>query len=86
MTMDTNTFKALIEAGAVKSVSIVADGSKVHALVTTGSGNSQPATTLKGKIKTWSTIDSAAKWVRSMGIGTMKLNVAKWSPEQRGML
>jgi hypothetical protein len=77
--MDSNTFKALIEAGAIKSVSIVADGSKVHALVTAGSVNSQPATSLKGKIKMWITIDSAAKWVRSMGIGTMKLNVAKWS-------
>jgi hypothetical protein len=45
--MDSNTFKALIEAVAVKSVSIVADGSKVHALVTTGSGNAQPALTIK---------------------------------------
>jgi hypothetical protein len=77
--MDSNTFKALIEAGAIKSVSIVADGSKVHALVTTGSVNSQPATSLKGKMNMWITIDSAAKWVKSMGIGTMKLNVAKWS-------
>ena len=86
MIVDSKTLKALIEAGAVKSVSIVADGATIHALVTTGSGNAQPATTLKGTIKTWSTIDSAAKWVRSMGIGNMKLNVAKWSPGQRGML
>ena len=84
--MDSKTLKMLIEAGAVKSVSIVADGATVHASFTTGNGNSQPATTLKGAIKTWSTIDSAAKWVRNLGIGSMKLNVAKWTPNQRGML
>ena len=84
--MDSKTLKALIEAGAVKSVCIVADGATVHASITTGSGNAQPATTLKGDIKTWSTIDSAAKWVRGLGIGSMKLNVAKWSPGQRGIL
>jgi len=84
--MDSKTLKMLIEAGAVKSVSIVADGATVHASITTGNGNSQPATTLKGDIKTWSTIDSAAKWVRGLGIGSMKLNVAKWTPGQRGML
>ena len=84
--MDSKTLRALIEAGAVKSVCIVADGATIHASITTGSGNSQPATTLKGDIKTWSTIDSAAKWVRGLGIGSMKLNVAKWAPGQRGML
>ena len=84
--MDSKTLKMLIEAGAVKSVSIVADGTTVHASITMGNGNSQPATTLKGDIKTWSTIDSAAKWIRGLGIGSMKLNVAKWTPGQRGML
>ena len=62
--MNSKTLKALIEAGAVKSVCIVADGANVHATITTGSDKSQPATTFKGDIKTWSTIDSAAKWVR----------------------
>ena len=84
--MDSKTLKVLIEAGAVKAVSIIADGATIHASITTSSGSSQPATTLKGDIKTWSTIDSAAKWVRKLGIGSMKLNVAKWSPNQRGML
>ena len=84
--MNSTTLKALIEAGAIKSVCIVADGGVVHASITTGSGNSQPATTLKGDIKTWSTIDSAAKWVRNQGIGSMKLNVDRWRPAQRTML
>ena len=84
--MDSKSIKLLVDAGAIKSVSIIANGSTVHAQITTGSGDIQPATTLKGSIKTWSTIDSAAKWVRSVGIGSMKLNVAKWSPNQKAML
>jgi len=28
-------------------------------------------------------IDSAAKWVRSLGIGQMQLDMAKWQPEQK---
>lgn len=84
--MDSKTLKALIEAGAFKSASIIADGATVHISFTTRNGDSSPATTLKGAIKTWSTIDTAAKWLRSLGIGEAKLNVAKWSPNQRGML
>lgn len=84
--MDSKSIKLLIDAGAIKSVSIIADGASVHAQITTSSGNIQPATTLKGDVKTWSSLDSAAKWIRGHGIGSMKLNVAKWSPNQKRML
>ncbi len=84
--MNSKTLKALIDAGAVKSVCIVAYGATVHVSIMTLSGKAQAATTLKGDIKTWSTIDSAAKWIRSLGIGNMKLNVTKWAPNQRAML
>ena len=84
--MDNNAIKLLVDAGAVKSVSIVADGSAIHALITTNAGTPQPATTQQGKIKTWSTIDAAAKYIRSLGVGKIRLDVAKWSPGQRGML
>ena len=39
-----------------------------------------------GAIKTWGTIDSAAKWLKKVGLGTMKLGVGKWAPNQRGLL
>lgn len=84
--MDSKTLKVLIEAGAFKSASIIADGATVHINFATRNGDSNPATTLKGAIKTWSTIDSAAKWLRGLGIGEAKLNVSKWSPNQRSML
>jgi hypothetical protein len=84
--MDSKTLKALIDAGAVKQASIIADGATVHIKFTTRNGDNNPATTLKGAIKTWCTIDAAAKWLRGLGIGEAMLNVSRWSPNQRGML
>jgi hypothetical protein len=74
--------RALVEAGAVKKIKITAEGSTIYVEAYTGS-EATTAKTIKGKLKTWSTIDSAAKWVRSLGIGQMQLDVAKWQPEQK---
>ena len=80
--MNEKILRALIEAGAVKKIKITAEGSTIYVEAYTGS-EPMTAKTVKGKLKTWSTIDSAAKWVRSLGIGQMQLDVAKWQPEQR---
>jgi hypothetical protein len=80
--MNEKILRALVEAGAVKKVRIIAEGSTIYVEAYTGS---EPTTakTIKGKLKTWSTVDSAAKWVRSLGIGQMQLDMAKWQPEQK---
>ncbi|MDA8941116.1 hypothetical protein N9H29_00965 [Porticoccaceae bacterium] len=80
--MNEKILRALVEAGAVKKIKITAEGSTIYVEAYTGS---EPTTakTIKGKLKTWSTIDSAAKWVRSLGIGQMQLDMAKWQPEQK---
>jgi hypothetical protein len=80
--MNERILRALVEAGAVKKVRIIAEGSTIYVEAYTGS---EPTTakTIKGKLKTWSTVDSAAKWVRSLGIGQMQLDMAKWQPEQK---
>ena len=82
--MNEKILRALVEAGAVKKIKITAEGSTIYAEAYTGS---EPTTakTIKGKLKTWSTIDSAAKWVRSLGIGQIQLDVAKWQPQQRNL-
>ena len=80
--MNEKILRALVEAGAVKKVKIIAEGSTIYVEAYTGS-EVTTAKTIKGKLKTWSTIDSAAKWVRSLGIGQMQLDVAKWQPEQK---
>ena len=80
--MNEKILRALVETGAVKKIKITAEGSTIYVEAYTGS-ESTTAKTIKGKLKTWSTIDSAAKWVRSLGIGQMQLDMAKWQPEQK---
>jgi RecB family endonuclease NucS len=83
--MNEKILRALVEAGAVKKVKITAEGSTIYVEAYTGS-EVTTAKTIKGKLKTWSTIDSAAKWLRSLGIGQMQLDVAKWQPEQKRLM
>jgi len=80
--MNEKILRALVEAGAVKKIKITAEGSTIYVEAYTGS-EVTTAKTIKGKLKTWSTIDSAAKWVRSLGIGQVQLDMAKWQPEQK---
>ena len=60
-----------MEAGAVKKIKIIAEGSTIFVEVYSGS-DAKTAETVKGKLKTWSTLDAAAKWVRGMGSGEFK--------------
>lgn len=84
--MNEKMIKALVEAGAVKKVYIIAAGSAVHVDVDVVTQNGRvTATTLKGSIKTWATIDSSARWVRALGVGRVQLDMAKWLPGQRGL-
>jgi len=80
--MNEKILRALVEAGAIKKIKITAEGSTIYVEAYTGS-EPKTAKTIKGKLKTWSTIDSAAKWVRSLGIGQMQLDIAKWQSEQK---
>ena len=81
--MNEKTLRVLIESGSVKQMRIIGDGALFHVDVVTAKKGSITATTTKGTIKTWSTLDAAAKWIRSLGIGTAQLDVTRWHPEQR---
>lgn len=83
--MNEKTVRALVEAGAIKNVLLIADGATVHVDIVTQAG-ATTATTNKGGIKTWRTIDSSAKWVRSLGIGKAQLEISRWIPGQKGLL
>jgi hypothetical protein len=80
--MNEQTIRALVEAGAVKRIHIVAESSRFYVEVETPTGK-VIASTLKGSIKTWSTLDATAKWVRKLGIGSTTLDIVKWQPSQR---
>ena len=80
--MDERTLRTLVEMGAVRRVRIVADGARFRVEVDTPTGT-VVATTLKGAPKTWTKLDSAARWVQSLGLGTAQLELAAWRPGQR---
>ena len=82
--MNEKTFRTLIEAGAVKKVSIVAQGGRFHVEAKTPNGT-LTALTLKGDVKTWTSLDSVARWVRGLGIGTVNVMLAGWQPGQRSL-
>ena len=82
--MDEKTLRALIEAGAVKSVHIIANGSLFYIELDTQNG-SITALTLKSRVKTWSSLDTAAKWVRSLGFGKASIQLEKWQPSQKAI-
>jgi hypothetical protein len=80
--MDERTLKALVAAGAVKNVHIIATGGHFHIEAKTQTG-AVTAETQKGKLKTWVTLDAAARWVRGLGIGGAQINLTHWQPDQR---
>ena len=82
--MDEKTLRALITAGAVKKIHIIGNGARFHVEAATPNG-SLTAETQRGKVKTWVTLDAAARWVRSLGIGSAQVNLAGWQPAQREM-
>jgi hypothetical protein len=83
--MDERMLKALVAAGAIRNVSIIASGSRFHVEARTLNG-SVTAETLKGSVKTWVSLDAAARWVRRLGIGAAQVNLAHWQPGQRELL
>lgn len=80
--MDEKMLKAMVAAGAITNIDIIASGARFHVEVATPNGPIT-AETHKGKVKTWVTLDAAAKWVRSLGMGGARLNLTHWQPGQR---
>lgn len=82
--MNKKTMRILVEAGALKKVRIVARGSRFYVEAVTP-GDTLVAETGRGKVRTWATIDAAAKWVRSVGVGKVLLVLDQWQPAQQEM-
>ncbi len=82
--MDERLIKAMVAAGAIKTISIVAQGARFHIEARTPNG-SVTAETRRGKIRTWVTLDAAARWVRGLGLGAAEVKLAQWQPTQREM-
>ena len=83
--MDERMLKALVAAGAVKKISIIASGARFHIEARTPNG-AVTAETLKGRVKTWVSLDAAARWVRGLGIGAAQVHLTHWQPGQRELI
>jgi hypothetical protein len=83
--MDERMLRALVAAGAVKKISIIASGARFHVEARTLNG-AVTAETLKGKVKTWVSLDAAARWVRGLGIGAAQVHLTHWQPGQRELI
>ncbi|MDB2544015.1 hypothetical protein N9X63_02975 [Woeseiaceae bacterium] len=83
--MDEKMLRAMVSAGAIKKIKIIGNGSRFHIEANTPNGHIT-AETYKGKVKSWVTLDAAAKWVRSIGVGSAHISLTHWQPEQRDLL
>lgn len=83
-TVNEKTLKALVDAGAIKRIRIIGDGALFHVEADTPNG-AVAALTLKGTPKTWRSLDAAARWVRSLGMGSAQVDMARWQPGQGGL-
>ena len=80
--MDEKVLRAMVAAGAIKRINIVASGARFHIEANTPNG-AVTAETRSGKIRTWVTLDAAARWVRGLGVGGAHINLTHWQPGQR---
>jgi len=80
--MDERMLKAMVAAGAVKNINIIASGARFHVEAKTPNGPIT-AETRQGKVRTWVTLDAAARWVRSLGMGRANISLTHWQPGQR---
>jgi hypothetical protein len=63
-------------------IRIIASGSVIYIEADYGSATVK-AETLKGKLKTWASLDSAGKWVKGLGLGIAELHIGAWNLSQK---
>lgn len=80
--MNERELKLLLEAGAIKSILLIAQGAFFHVEVKTA-GAVKVMMTGRGEVRLWRSIDSCAKWLRKIGIGQATIQIDQWQPNQK---
>ena len=83
--MNERELKLLLEAGAIKSILITAQGSMFHVEAKTA-GVAKVLMTGRGDVRQWRSIDSCAKWLRKAGVGKADLDFQNWQVNQVSMV
>lgn len=79
--MNEREFKLLLEAGAVRSILITAQGSMFHVEAKIA-GGAKVLMTGRGDVRQWRSIDSCAKWLRRAGVGRADIDFQNWQVNQ----
>lgn len=82
--MNEKTLRALVDAGAITRVTIRANAATFYVEASTKS-SSDVAQTSRNTLKTWRTLDAAARWVRGLGIGKVEVDLENWVEKQRDL-
>jgi len=82
ITVNTRILQALIDAGAVKKIELIANGPNIHALIHTQTEKTVLLTN-KREIKIWVSFDTAVKWIKAKGVAQLHLDARAWQPNQR---
>lgn len=81
--MNERELKLLLEAGAIKSILVTAQGSMFHVEAKTVGAAAKVLMTGRGEVRQWRSIDSCAKWLRKAGIGNADLDFQNWQIGQK---
>ena len=82
--MNERALKLLLEASAVKSLLIMAQGSSFHVQVKPA-GGSKALLTGRGEVRQWRSIDACAKWLRKLGVGRIEVDIEQWQAGQKAL-
>lgn len=80
--MDERSLRTLAAAGAISHVRVVANGARFHVEVQAPNGIIT-AETRQRRVRTWVTLDAAARWVRGLGLAAMSIDLTHWQPQQK---
>ena len=79
--MNERELNLLLEAGALKSIQVIAQGSLFHVEAKTAAG-CKVVMTGRGEVRQWRSIDSCAKWLCLLGFGLAMLRLEQYISRQ----
>lgn len=81
--MKQPVLKALIEAGSVREVDVIGQGSVFGIRFRVGM-TQHVLETARGGARTFAGLQPCAAYLRSLGIGHIRVDLTGWTPDQKG--
>jgi len=83
-TVDHNTLKQLVEAGAVRSATVVGQGASWSLIAQVGS-NEKTLLSKSKKVREFKKFETIVKYLRGLGIVRFNTDIEKFDPAQKAM-